>query len=354
MQYDLAVLENKLPRIVKHIFFWLFYATFFATLWGSLEGNYTPEFQYQFLHLPEKILATYITLYWLLPKFLFRKRYIEFIVYLAINLMAAGFIQWISAIYVEQPLLYPESNYGSVWQILKIVKSATGIYPVVAIAALIKLLKIWYKDQQMAQNLAKEKLEAELKFLKAQIHPHFLFNTLNNLYALTLKKSNLAPEVVLKLSELLNYMLYECNSPKVPLKKEIELIQNYIDLERMRYGTRLQVTLTISAHIRDYEIAPMLILPFVENSFKHGVSSEIDQAFIRIELEVRDSELFFKVENSKGQYVQPDEMEYKEGIGLKNVKRRLDLLYPGRFELKILDSNETYLTVLRLNLIEPT
>lgn len=350
MQFDLAVLESRIPRVVKHIIFWLAYATFFATLWGSLENNYQPEFIYQFLHLPEKMFATYLTLYWLLPNYLLKQRYLQFFIYLVIILFVAGFALRLSSVYIEHPLFWPESDYGSIWEILKIIKGATGIYPVVAIAALIKLLKVWYKDQQKAQNMAKEKLEAELKFLKAQIHPHFLFNTLNNLYALTLKKSNAAPEVVLKLSELLNYMLYECNAPRVPLKKEIELVQNYIDLEKMRYDQRLEVKLDLSGEISGLEIAPMLILPFVENSFKHGVSSEIDKAHIGIEISVNQNELFFQVENSKEATEQVDSANYKEGIGLKNVKRRLELLYQGKYELKILDSIETYLTVLRLKL----
>jgi len=352
MALDLVSLEAKVPRIVKHLLFWVVYLAFFSILWGSFEGNFLSEFLWQLLHLPEKIIPTYITLYWLLPNFLLKHKYISFFVYLTILMLLMGFMGWVMAVYIEQPLFYPRQNYGSIFQILKIVKVATGIYPVVAIAVLIKLLGMWYKDQQKTQSLAREKLEAELKFLKAQIHPHFLFNTLNNLYALTLKKSDQAPEIVLKLSDLLNYMLYECNAAKVPLKKEIEQLQNYIELEKIRYGNRLQVKF-IASDPDSYEIAPMLILPFVENSFKHGVSSEIDHAFIEIQLGVKDSVLEFKVSNSKDDSSQKDLQNYKEGIGLKNVKRRLDLLYPGRFELKIYDAFETYTTVLRLNLLEP-
>ena len=217
------------------------------------------------------------------------------------------------------------------------------------IAALIKFFKHWYQQQKATQQLAQDKLQAELKFLKAQIHPHFLFNTLNNLYALTLKKSSNSPEVVLKLSELLNYMLYECNVPLAPLRKEIDLIKNYISLERLRYGKRLDISLNIGGDIHGKMIAPLLLLPFVENSFKHGVSGLTSKAWVSMDIQVKGNQLVMKVDNSKSNG-KGEDLDYKEGIGLTNVKRRLELLYEGRYDLKILDTDDSYLVVLRLTL----
>jgi sensor histidine kinase YesM len=223
------------------------------------------------------------------------------------------------------------------------------MYPVVVLGTLIKFFKIWYKNQQRSQKLEQDKLQAELKFLKAQIHPHFLFNTLNNLYALTLKKSERAPEIVLKLSDLLNYMLYECNSELVPLKKEIELVENYVALEKLRYGDRLDASISVKVENPDLKITPMLILPFVENSFKHCVSGETENAWVSIDITLKKNQLTIKVDNSKSNTDNKDEQKYREGIGLKNVKRRLELLYEGVYELKILDTEESYLVVLRLD-----
>ncbi len=352
MRVQFEHLDNKLPRVWKHILFWVIYVLFFGLLWGSFDDAYGREISAQLLMLPPKLVATYVTLYVLLPKFLLKEQYLGFFIYLALLLLLSGFFHWVMAIYLEQPIFHPNDYWGTIWYPAKILKNMTGIYPVVAIAVVVKLMKIWYKDQRATQQLAKEKLEAELKFLKAQIHPHFLFNTLNNLYALTLKKSNNAPEVVLKLSDLLNYMLYECNAPKVPIGKEIELVKNYISLERIRYDNRLEISLNITGELESKEIAPMLILPFVENSFKHGVSGEIDQAWVSIDISLKDSLMTLKVENSKSTNGAKDEHDYKEGIGLKNVKRRLDLLYPNRYEFKTFDTEDAYMVVLKLSLDE--
>jgi two-component system LytT family sensor kinase len=186
-----------------------------------------------------------------------------------------------------------------------------------------------------------------LKFLKTQIHPHFLFNTLNNLYALTLKKSEKAPETVLKLSELINYMLYECRSDEVALKKEIQFIRNYADIEKMRYGDKLDIDIRVSGDVGERKIAPLIILPFVENCFKHGASENLLQSWVKVTIDSHADHIVIKVENSKngdnGTESKP------EGIGIQNVKRRLDLLYDGRHELKIMNGEETFLVVLSIH-----
>ncbi|ELR70179.1 putative two-component system sensor protein [Fulvivirga imtechensis AK7] len=352
MQEKLVTYYRRTPRVGKHILFWLAFISFFAVLWGSFNDDYFHQFELQLLYLPEKLLATYITLYILLPSFLLKEKYILFFFWVAIVLLIAGLIHWLTAYYIERPIYYRYDDWGSVWHPAKVLKSATHIYPVVVLATMIKFFEHWYRNQQATQNLAKEKLEAELKFLRAQVHPHFLFNTLNNLYALALKKADNTPEVVLKLSDLLNYMLYECNTDQAPLDKEIKLVENYVALEKLRYGDRLDVSMRVKGDISGKVIAPMLVLPFVENSFKHGTSSETEKAWISIDLTVKGNLLTLKVDNSKSNHETDDEKQYREGIGLKNVKRRLELLYGGSYELKILDTDESYLVVLKLELNE--
>lgn len=349
MHDKIISLYTAIPRWAKHLLFWLSFISFFAILWGSFKGNYIKEYLSQLIFLPPKLLASYITIYVLIPKYLLSNRLISFFKLFILLIIAAGAFNWALSVYVENPLFYPEEDFGSFWSIGKILKSATYIYPVVVVCSLIKLLKHWYKNQQLAQQFEQDKLSAELKFLRAQIHPHFLFNTLNNLYALTLKKSEEAPEIVLKLSDLLNYMLYECNAEKVPLKKELELVKNYVELEKLRYGDRLDVALNFQIE-KEIDIAPMLILPFIENCFKHGVSGETEDSWVSIDVLVNSNMLQLKVDNSKSQEITKDEREYREGIGLKNVKRRLELLYEGAYELKILDTEESYLVVLKIEL----
>lgn len=355
MELNIERYVSETPRFNKHILFWMLYVSFFAILYGSFNDDYLMQLQLQLLFLPEKMVATYVVIYLLMPKFLLQRKYASFFLWLLIVLLISGFIHWASAIYIEKPFFFPNEDWGDVglFYIGKIIKSVTYIYPVVAIAVVIKLFKRWFAYQQTTQHLKQEKLEAELKFLKAQIHPHFLFNTLNNLYALTLKKSDAAPDVVLRLSDLLNYMLYECNATWVELKKEVELLENYIELERIRYDHRLDITYSIRGDIGSKLIAPMLILPFVENSFKHGVSEETHNAWVSIDIIIDDHEMVLKVDNSKSNFKAEDEQDYRAGIGLNNVKRRLELLYPDNHELKTIESEETYLIILRLNFDAP-
>jgi LytS/YehU family sensor histidine kinase len=221
---------------------------------------------------------------------------------------------------------------------------------VVAFVSVVKLLELSFEQQKNSRELDRERIEAELKFLKAQVHPHFLFNTLNNLYALTLDKSEKAPEVVLKLSDLLNYMLYDCNEQYMLISKEILLIENYLELEKIRYGSHLNIDFSVSGDTAGKKIAPMLLLPFVENAFKHGVSKVRNDAFVNILLEVNEDQLSFSVRNSKTLVPDSDPSGYSEGIGLKNVRRRLDLLYQGRHVLDLEQYDNEYRILLRINL----
>ena len=285
-----------------------------------------------------------------MPRFLFKEQYGKFFIYLILLILVFSTLAWFDSLYIQKPLFWPEEEWKvSVFEIGKILKYTTKIYPVVILAVVIKWFKYGYIQQRNTNLLAEEKLQAELKFLKAQVHPHFLFNTLNNLYALTLKQSQDAPEMVLKLSELLNYMLYECNAELVDLKKEVKLVKDYIDLEKIRYGDRLNVSLDVKGDPSQIKVAPLIILPFVENAFKHGVSDVLEDSWVSIDLELKHQHITLKVENSKSNLEDTeDRFAYKEGIGLTNVKRRLELLYPNQYEFEIHESEVSYLVVLKL------
>ena len=224
---------------------------FYAILYGSFEENYKQTFLQEFFYLPVKIIFTYFTLYFLLPKYLLPEKYGAFFAWLTVASFIAGIAQRYIAFNFDYPLYFPLGLQDPFFYLPKIIKMFVAIYPVTFFAVAIKLLKFWYVNQQEQQVLEQEKLQAELKFLKTQIHPHFLFNTLNNLYALTLKASPKAPETVLKLSELINYMLYECTSDEVLLSKEVKFIRNYIDIEKMRYGDKLDVDIRVRGETHD-------------------------------------------------------------------------------------------------------
>ena len=338
-----------MARVSRHLVLWLSLITFFALVYGSFREDYWVQFQLQLLFLPDKLIPAYITMYVLMPRLLLKEKYTAFFLWLILVILVSSFLHWTVSYYVERPLFYDGEYWGPFFYPAKILKAATYIYPFILIGFSIKFLKHWYVQRQAAAETAKERLESELKFLRTQLHPHFLFNTLNNLYALTLKKSDNAPELVLKLSDLMDYMLYECgDSNTVPLEREIQFVRNYFDIERLRYGDRLDIKMNVSTGTGSYEIAPMVFLPFLENAFKHGVSAELEKVWIHLEIKVEHGELSFEIRNSKPQTSQ-EIVRNGHGIGLKNVRRRLELQY-GEEQFKLTtESHHTYYLV-RLNL----
>jgi two-component system, LytTR family, sensor kinase len=333
-------------RALQHTLFWVFHVIFYGIVYGSFHENYGQTITEELIYLPARMMFTYFLLYFLLPKFLLPGRYGSFFLWFIVASLIAAVIQRYVAYTVIYPVYYPEFLSDPLFTLPKILKMFIGIYPVAFSALTIKLLKYWYANQQAQQIMSREKLQAELKFLKTQIHPHFLFNTLNNLYGLTLKKSEKAPEMVLKLSELINYMLYECKSDEVPLSKEIQFIRNYVDIEKMRYGDKLDVDIRVTGDLTDRKIAPLILLPFVENCFKHGASENLQQSWVKVTVDSHPDHLVVKVENSKAG---KNGENGNHGIGIQNVRRRLDLLYTGQHELKLINGEETFLVVLSIN-----
>jgi two-component system, LytTR family, sensor kinase len=297
--------------------------------------------------LPTTMLVVYFNLYFLLPRFLLKNHYVSYLSLLFVAMVIAGFMQRLVVVGFIVPLYieYCSHNYFTFYPIFYDIIS---LYPIVALTIALKLLRNWYKDQKRKQELEKETLNTELKFLKTQIHPHFFFNTLNNLYALTLIKSDDAPEVVLKLSGLMDYLLYESNAEYVTLSKEIEHLRNYLALEKLRFGDRLDLEFNTKVENESHLIAPMLILPFIENTFKHGTKDTINKCWIYIDLSVQDEQLYLKVENSNSGY--EEKPKDKDCIGLKNVRRRLELLYPNNHQIEITNQPESFKVELKLTL----
>lgn len=220
-------------------------------------------------------------------------------------------------------------------------------YPtIIGLALSIKLLKNWYIKQQETVQLTREKINAELQLLKAQVHPHFLFNTLNNIYSFILNGSPRAPEMIKKLSSLLHYILHECDRPLVPLSKELSLLQDYMTLEKIRYGDKLGMNLHIQGNAEGKMVSPLLLIPFVENSFKHGTSRMLSHPWVRLDIHIEEYSLEFKISNNKPEKI--SDAAQKKGIGLSNVKKRLQLLYPGTHSLLISENEMSFDVILKI------
>lgn len=365
--YDVAakvLFDSKTPtlfltryRFLWHILFWISMLIYDCLVWGMVDGAFLEKIISSVAELPVKISATYFTLYFLIDRYLILKKYRSFLLLLILSMVVFGIALRAVSYFVLYPLHYPEGLAAGFLFLPKILIAIFVMYSVVAIVASFHLIRHYYKHQettqrlqQTAQQLEREKLGAELKLLKSQINPHFLFNTLNNLYALTINQSNKAPLMVHRLSELMSYMLYDSNQSEVLLEKEIQYIKNYIDLEKIRYGHRLEVKFNIYGEADGIMIAPLLLLPLVENSFKHGARNQLNGGWIHIDLEIQKTRITFKVENSKPDF--EDGQNAPGGIGLSNVRRRLDHLYKENHSLQLFDESDTHMAVLKLHVNE--
>ena len=207
----------------------------------------------------------------------------------------------------------------------------------------LKLSVDWFVNERVQRDLVNQRLSAELAFLKSQINPHFLFNSLNSIYSLAYQKSDTTPDAILKLSEIMRYMLYECNDNKVDLSKELQYLQNFIDLQKLRFGDKAYIDFKVEGNVTNQKIVPLLLIAFIENAFKHGIAND-ELSPIKMQISVNKEHLQFIIQNKKHN----NNMDAVGGIGLSNVKRRLDLLYPGNYNLEIRDQKDTYTCELSL------
>jgi hypothetical protein len=335
-------------RWLYHLLFWLAYYILTLMLYMGLHEKMTLLSCLQYLvTLFFQAIVAYINLYILIPKLLFEKKYSYYALALFLNLAIFAFV----IVFFDNLFMYFKSgkfNPAMLYDLNHLIIVFIVEVYVVGMATGIKFLKDSFINQQWMKEKEKQYLETELKFLRSQIHPHFFFNTLNNIYSLTLKKSDEAPGIILKLSDLMSYMLYESNAPKVPLAKEIGYLQNYLDVEQLRFGQRLSVSFTREGFREDVNIPPMILILFLENSFKHGVKNNISKINIDIFLRIDEEFLYFKVDNPVTEDERTDESN--KGIGLTNVRRRLDLLYGDDYALDILENNGIFSVNLKMPL----
>jgi len=339
-----AALQNLAKFRIYHIPFWVLYALFWSFTF-SPGISFLQAFLNSLIILLFHVLVSYLNNYYLMNWFLLKRQYISYLLSLMLS---------ISAVYFPIALVYyliisgDSTASQQVWSVRFFMINSFSVILTIAITASLKLLKDYYQNERRNRELVQINSNTELKFLKGQINPHFLFNSLNNLYGLTLKKSDLAPDFVLKLSGLLRYVLYDTAEGKVSLDKEVEYLQNYIDLERIRLGDRGTITLTTKGDFSQKQIEPMMLIPFLENSIKHGVNSLAKDAWIKINVQLNENDFDFQVENNKPAVKNLSLTNQPGGIGIENTKKRLSILYPNSHELSVVEKETTYFVQLKL------
>ena len=332
-------------RFLLHAGFWLSLVLLFLVIYGPVFNNFPWLFLSSMVMLPFTMVVVYTINYLLLPKFLKQKRYISLgIIILLILILEPPLPRILVMILKEEAFNFKNfMDYNMLPFYFE-----TGL--IIFIALSIKLFKERNREQDEKNQLEKKKLQAELTALKSQLNAHFLFNTLNNLYGLAKQKSDRAPTGILMLSEMLHFVLYECSPESYSLEKELDFINNYIELEKLRYGKRLRIEIEKELNHTDAQIAPLLLFPFVENSFKHGASKKANKVWIKIRIVSNRDQLLFEVENNRYVDDSPNPENNGGGVGLENVQKRLDILYPGQHKLSIKSDDSSFSIFLTINL----
>ena len=347
-----------MKKIFLHASVWIVYtvvialiSTAFAT---SSDMAYPPFTRFMRLwlteigFLPLKIFATYFFLNYLIPKYFLKSKWVIGTIWLLLVVVICLVLFRLQLYYISFPLLYggEHPNFYTL-EPRRILYSSRDIIPPMALISVAHFLLQKIDADKREKKLLNEKLHSELRFLKSQTNPHFLFNTLNNIYALSRKNKPETSIAILKLSDILRYMLYECSQDYVSISSEIKIIKDYIELEKLRYTSRLTVKESYEIDNEHKMISPLLLLPLVENAFKHGVSNTRRKSMVDISLTLHNEILNFRVNNSADN----EEMEKENsGIGMNNIRRQLELIYPHKHELSTVHENDHFSAHLKIQL----
>ena len=327
---------------LHHVFFWMLVFGFWYFL--RYEDYAVPgrAFKVTLIKVIDLALMIYITNYIFIPRLFYRKKYGWFVLAFILLVLTSSLIKMnILGRVMNTPALYGLS--GDLKR--RVYDNVLPHFFLVIAGAAVKLMFDYSRLQRRMAETAKEKAEAELNFLKSQINPHFLFNCLNAVYFLIDKNNVKARQSLHKFSDMLRYQLYEMKGAKVPVEKEISYLKDYVDMQTLRKDEHYAVSFNYSPQVSGFLIEPLLLIPFVENAFKHVSAHPGKNNFVTLDLSRSNGQLFFTAVNSKDQ---AKATEPYSGIGLNNVKRRLELLYPGKHELNITDNNEIYKVDLKL------
>ncbi len=350
---------------LHHLFFWAVYHFWWWTIFdgsvsNTLNNLVNPPYTLKYaFYVVVQALGVYFCLYYLVPRFLEKRKYMTF---LGLCLLDIGLMSVIIASgYYVVAFTFDRSltdlfkvDEPSLWFFFKS-NSMPSCIAAMTLGMSIKLTKNYLNSQQRQKELEKEKLETELKFLRSQFNPHFLFNTINSIFVLINKNTAQASDSLAKFSNLLRYQLYECNEKEIPLNRELAYLESFIELERLRLDHNFEIRVELPKdQAGNLNIAPFLLMPFVENAFKHVSKNSDHLNWIKINVSLEGDQLTYKVSNSTSDAIKANDAVDYGGLGLFNVQRRLDLLYPGRYQLTTQKTDHTYLVHLVLTLAQAT
>ena len=359
--------DERKYRMKRHLLFWGFWGFWYGMVrelnpfaykaTGHFVNPIITMIETFFLILPHAVLV-YPMLYFILPRYIVIGKYIKASLWILLLLILTACvgtillmsIPWEKSGFFLNLKLFPSTS-KDIWKMIQTsyVSAMLGALTAAALAAGFKLIKDSYLKNHHIQQLLKENIAAQLQILRAQVHPHFLFNTLNNIFSQTQTESPKGSKMIMGLSDMLRYILYEGQKPLVPLKQELLMINEYINLEKIRYGNKLDVHVLTPDKVDDIYIAPLLLLPFVENCFQHGTSNMLQNPWVNLTAEMKNTTLAMKLMNGKATVSDND--QGNSGIGISNVKQRLDLLYKNKYDLQITEDDEVFIVDLWIELI---
>ncbi len=318
-------------KLQNHFWFWGVYFLLNFLRWGAYFNDYEYSFKSNLIEFALHIPLVYFNLFVLVPRYVLTSKYYKYVFGLILSLMAVYLLKTGMTYYIISENIWPEANRDyKPFEINHIVAVCIGELYVLAMASTVYLTLTWLKERDQNRALKEEQFKIKLKYLKNQIQPHFFFNTLNNLYALSLESSDKVPDVIIKLSKLMEYVLYDIEGTKfVPLIKEIDYIQNYIEIEKLRFEN-VEVTINIESNIDEVKVPPLLFISMLENAFKHGGFNN-KKLKIKLNCKIIDNSLHFEIINN---FVLSQSVKNQKGIGLTNTKKRLKLIFKKDFVLK--------------------
>lgn len=328
-----------------HLIFWV--AVFFAWYYFRADdyAKQTTALRVTLIKVADLALMIYITNYVFIPYLLYKKKYLWFgLAFVSLILVSSILKMNIIGRMLNNPALY---NWSTNWK-GRVYDNVLPHFFLVTAGVAVKLLFDYARLQRRMAEIAKEKAEAELNFLKSQINPHFIFNSLNSVYFLIEKENKEARAALQKFSDMLRYQLYEMNGARIPIEKEVSFLKDYMDLQRLRIDEKYDVQFNLDVSVYGLQIEPLLLIPLMENAFKHVSHHAGQQNFVHVSIGRDNGSLCFKVENSKDDQLASHSSS--SGIGLQNVKRRLELLYPGKYDLNVKETTDVFSVHLKIQL----